>query len=160
VAEDEEVEGELGLQILRALSILKFLEEFLVVFMGFFLQSPICSCCNRGVEGKVVEKGEGFFGVLDCGGEREAESWWMGRWSDLLCPGPLFYTLFSIFGEREADGGRGVFLSSLSSHSTWAVFPLFSFLCLFSLCSANLLLKLVSSLSGGSNWFELILLFP
>jgi hypothetical protein len=53
VAEDEEVEGELGLQILRALYILKFLEEFLVVFMGLLLQSPICLCCNRGVGGKV-----------------------------------------------------------------------------------------------------------
>jgi hypothetical protein len=35
-AEDAEVEGELGLQILRALSILRFLEGFLVVFMVFF----------------------------------------------------------------------------------------------------------------------------
>ena len=61
VAEDEEVEGELGLQILRALSILKFLEEFLVVFMVFLLQSPICLCCNRGVGEKWVEKGEGFW---------------------------------------------------------------------------------------------------
>jgi hypothetical protein len=34
-AEDEEVEGELGLQILRALFILSFLEGFLVVFMVF-----------------------------------------------------------------------------------------------------------------------------
>jgi hypothetical protein len=35
VAEEEEVEGELGLQILRALFILSFLEGFLVVFMVF-----------------------------------------------------------------------------------------------------------------------------
>jgi hypothetical protein len=34
-AEDEEVEGELGLQILRALFILRFFEGFLVVFMVF-----------------------------------------------------------------------------------------------------------------------------
>jgi hypothetical protein len=34
-AEDEEVGGELGLQILRALFILSFLEGFLVVFMVF-----------------------------------------------------------------------------------------------------------------------------
>jgi hypothetical protein len=66
VAEEEEVEGELGLQILRALFILSFLEGFLVflvvfmvflvVFMVFLLQSPICLCCNRGVEGKVGGK--------------------------------------------------------------------------------------------------------
>jgi hypothetical protein len=68
VAEDEEVEGELGLQILRALSILKFLEEFLVVFMVFLLQSPICLCCNRGVGGKVEKLV--VFGVLDCEGGR------------------------------------------------------------------------------------------
>jgi hypothetical protein len=36
-AEDEEVEGELGLQILRALSILRFFEEFLVAFMVVFM---------------------------------------------------------------------------------------------------------------------------
>jgi hypothetical protein len=35
VAEKEEVEGELGLQILRALFILNFLEGFLEVFMVF-----------------------------------------------------------------------------------------------------------------------------
>jgi hypothetical protein len=35
VAEEEEVEGELGLQILRALFILSFLDGFLVVFMVF-----------------------------------------------------------------------------------------------------------------------------
>jgi hypothetical protein len=34
-AEEEEVEGELGLQILRALFILRFFEEFLVLFMVF-----------------------------------------------------------------------------------------------------------------------------
>jgi hypothetical protein len=34
-AGDEEVEGELGLQILRALSILRVLEGFLVMFMVF-----------------------------------------------------------------------------------------------------------------------------
>jgi hypothetical protein len=34
-AEEEEVEGELGLQILRALFILRFFEVFLVVFMVF-----------------------------------------------------------------------------------------------------------------------------
>jgi hypothetical protein len=60
-------EEEIGLQILRALSILRFLEVFLVVFMVFLLSSSICSCCNRGVEGKVGGEGEGF-GVLDCGG--------------------------------------------------------------------------------------------
>ena len=37
VAEDEVVEGELGLQILRALFILRFLEGFLVVFLVFLV---------------------------------------------------------------------------------------------------------------------------
>jgi hypothetical protein len=49
-------EEELGLQILRALSMV----VFLVVFMVFFLASPICSCCSRGVEKEVGGKGEGF----------------------------------------------------------------------------------------------------
>jgi hypothetical protein len=70
VAEEEEVEGELGLQILRALFILSFLERFLVVFMVFLFQSPICLCCNRGVGGKWVEKGEGF--------------WWSDGWMEWL----------------------------------------------------------------------------
>jgi hypothetical protein len=60
-------EEELGLQILRALFIMRFLQVFLMVIMVFLLAPPICSCCNRGVEGKVGGKGEGF-GVLDYGG--------------------------------------------------------------------------------------------
>jgi hypothetical protein len=68
------------------------------------------------------------------------------------------YTFFLFWG-GDADGGRGVFLSSLSSQSTWGV-PLFSPFSAFFTFSASLLLKLVSSLSGDSNWFELILLFP
>jgi hypothetical protein len=44
--------------------ILRFLREFLVVFMVFLLQSPICLCCNRGVGGK-VEKVKVFGGVVD-----------------------------------------------------------------------------------------------
>jgi hypothetical protein len=43
--------------------ILRFLREFLefmVEFLGFFLAPPICSCCSRGVEGKVGGQGEGF----------------------------------------------------------------------------------------------------
>jgi hypothetical protein len=59
------------------------------------------------------------------------------------------YTFFHFWG-READGGRGVFLSSLSSHSTWVV-PLFSPFFAFLTFSASLLLKLVSSLSSDSN---------
>jgi hypothetical protein len=82
MAGDEEVEGELGLQILRALSILKFLVEFLVVFMVFLLQSPICLCCNRGVGGK-VEKLMVFGGVVDV------------RWMDVVGePGPLLLWTF------------------------------------------------------------------
>jgi hypothetical protein len=65
-------EEELGLQILRALSILRFL----VVFLMFMVAPPICSCCSRGVEGKVGGKGDGF-GVLDCGGGRFR---WSGGW--------------------------------------------------------------------------------
>jgi hypothetical protein len=56
--------------------------------------------------------------------------WWMG-W--LLAPdhGPFLYTPFFHFWSGEADRGRGVFFSSLSSHSTWVV-PLFSPLSAFS----------------------------
>jgi hypothetical protein len=62
---------------------LRFLEEFLVVFMEFFLQPPICSCCNRGVEEKGGKVGcwtmeeEGFGGVVDV------------RWVGGSEPGPL-----------------------------------------------------------------------
>jgi hypothetical protein len=49
-------EEELGLQILRALFIMRFLVVFLMVFMMFLLAPSICSCCNRGVEGKVGGK--------------------------------------------------------------------------------------------------------
>jgi hypothetical protein len=61
----------------------------------------------------------------------------------------LLYTFFH-FWSGDADGGRGVFLSSLSSHSTWVV-PLFSPFPVFLTFSASLLLKLVSSLSRDSN---------
>jgi hypothetical protein len=83
------------------------------------------------------------------------------EWVDgLVAPdhGPFLYTPFSIFGvERLME--VGVFLSSLSSHSTWVV-PLFSPFSAFLTFSTSLFLKLISSLSGDSNWFELILLFP
>jgi hypothetical protein len=64
--------------------------------------------------------------------------------------GPFLYTPFSIFWGREADGGKRVFLSSLSSHSTWVV-PLFSPFFAFLTFSSSLFLKLISSLSGDSN---------
>jgi hypothetical protein len=71
-----------------------------------------------------------FLGV---GGKR-VESWWPEGWSVdgsgwmallLLWPSPFLYTPFFLFWGGDADGGRGVFLSSLSSQSTWGV-PLFS----------------------------------
>jgi hypothetical protein len=99
-----------------------------------------------------------FLGVLGGwwrrGGELVAEEMFCRwEWVDgLLAPVtwslPL-YTFFHFWG-RETDGGRGVFLSSLSSHSTWGV-PLFSPFFAFFTFYANLLLKLVSSLSGDSN---------
>jgi hypothetical protein len=83
----------------------------------------------------------------------------VGGWASSPVTWSLPLYTFLHFWGREADGGRGVFLSSLSSHSIWGV-PLFSPFFAFFTFSANLLLKLVSSLSGDSNWFELILLFP
>jgi hypothetical protein len=85
-AEEEEVEEELGLQILRALFILSFLEGFLVVFLVFLLQSPICLCCNRGVGGKWVEKLKVFGGVVDGWSGCGCEVRWIGDGSG-LCRG-------------------------------------------------------------------------
>jgi hypothetical protein len=74
----------------------------------------------------------------------------VGGWACCSCDMvPSFIHLFPFRG-READGDRGVFLSSLSSHSTWVV-PLFSTFSAFLTFSASLLLKMVSSLSGDSN---------
>jgi hypothetical protein len=42
-----------------------------------------------------------------------------------LWPSPFLYTPFFLFWGRDADGGRGVFLSSLSSQSTWGCSPSF-----------------------------------
>jgi hypothetical protein len=56
--------------------ILRFLREileFTVEFLGFFLAPPICSCCSRGVEGKVVEKVEVFGGAM-------GDGWWSDGW--------------------------------------------------------------------------------
>jgi hypothetical protein len=66
---------------------------------------------------------------LGVGGKR-VESWWLEEWSVdgsgwmallFLWPSPFFYTPFFPFLGRDADG---VFLSFLSSQSTWDV-PLF-----------------------------------
>jgi hypothetical protein len=98
-----------------------------------------------------------FLGVLGGwwrrGGELVTEEMFCRwEWVDgLAAPdhGPFLYTSFSIFGvERLMEVGGFPFLSQLSQHMGCS--PLFSFLCLFTF-SANLLLKLVSSLSGDSN---------
>jgi hypothetical protein len=68
----------------------------------------------------------------------------------------LLYTFFPFWG-RDVDGGREVSFP-LSALREPGCSPLPSFLCLFHF-SVCLLLKLVSSLSDDSNWFEFILIF-
>jgi hypothetical protein len=84
----------------------------------------------------------------------------VGGWHFLPCDQvPSFYTPFSIFGVEmlmEVEG-FSIPLLALKAHG---VFPSFLLSLSFFTFSANLLLKLVSSLSDDSNWFELILLFP